>query len=296
MRKKIIFFSILIVLSIVLIGIALFHNNDEIKVSAYTYPYNYLSNINDKDNIDIKILVNNKKTYFTDKDKISHAYIGGREGKLKLNIKEISIEESKIKIKDEDYYLCHFIFEVDINLDSSYELFVEKAYLYLDFVNEKNANIYIGTFSYTKYHENNPNISITSLKAINNKEGNNGFFGCLMGIRNISNNNIIIDDIELLDGNIYNIKYIKINEIKESTKFEDYFDTDEYLEDVELKKDDVLYLAISFDYNKSTMYNIEGLGIRIKSNEIDYYLDKFIFYKINNINVKDTEFNIYEYK
>ena len=73
MRKKIIFFSILIVLSIVLIGIALFHNNDEIKVSAYTYPYNYLSNINDKDNIDIKILVNNKKTYFTDKDKISHA-------------------------------------------------------------------------------------------------------------------------------------------------------------------------------------------------------------------------------
>ena len=279
-----------------ILGIALFKKTSKLKVSAYTYPYNYLSNVSEKDNIDIKILVNNKNSYFTNKDKINNGYISGKEGKIKLNIKEINIEKNPITIKDDKYYLFHFLFEIDLNVDSSFEIFIEKAYLYLNYSNDLSTNIYIGSFTYTKYNENNNHLSITSLKAINNKANIDGFYGCVMGIRNISNHDIIINGIDLLDGNINNIKYIQIDKIEDSTKYEDYFKNNNYLDTVTIEKDGIIYLAITFDANVKTMFSIEGIGIRIKNNENDYYLDKFIFYKVNNYDIKDFDFTIYEYK
>ena len=100
MRKKI-FFGILLVMVVLLIGIALFKMPSKIKVSAYTYPYNVVSSTTTQDSIDIKLFVNQKNCYFTNKNKITSAYIGGKEGKIKLSIEDILITNSKVEIKDE---------------------------------------------------------------------------------------------------------------------------------------------------------------------------------------------------
>ena len=51
MRKKV-FFLILIVMGLALIGFALFKGREKIKVSALTYPYSLVSAVNTSDEID----------------------------------------------------------------------------------------------------------------------------------------------------------------------------------------------------------------------------------------------------
>ena len=281
-------------MSIALIGIAVFKRPRKTKVSTISYPYNLVSNLENEDIVDIKLLINNKKSYFLDMNKISNAYISGIEGKLKLIIKEICISDVKMKIKNEDYYLVHYYFKIDTNIDSNYELFISKAYLYLNFSNELSTNIYIGSFSYYKYENSIDSIGLTNLKAINEKNGKSGFYACLMGLRNITNSSVSIENIKLLDENIKNIKIYKIDEIKDSTKFEDY-DIGVEENNILIPANTVAYLMLSFDESSKLMMPVEEAGIKIDTNLGSYIIENFVFYKQNILNAKDYDFTIYEY-
>ena len=232
-----------------------------------------------------------------DINKISSAYISGNEGKIKLKIQEIKLTNSKIKIKDSSYYYVHYYFKIDLNIDSSFELKINKAYLNLSFTNDKQANIYIGSFSYYKYQSSNENIAITNLKAITSKKNEEeGFYGFVLGIRNLSNNMINIFDIELLDTNIKKLYIKEIDSTHLNYSYDDYFDDDNYINEININKDDVKYFAVSIEYNDNDlMFPIEGAGIRLKIEDNDYIMEKFTFFKINKLNISNN-FIVYEYK
>ena len=289
-----IFFGILILMSIALIGIAIFKRPKKTKLSAILYPYNLVSKVENSDIIDIKLLINNKKSYFLSKDKITNAYLSGIEGKLKLIPSNISLSDVTMKIKGDDYYLVHYYFKIDANIESNYELYLSKAYLYMNFSDTLSTNIHIGSFSYYKYEESIDKIGITSLKAINEKDGQSGFFGCLIGLRNITNSDININNIKILDENIKNIKYQIIDEIKDSTKYEDY-DSAYYETNLTLNKNSILYIMLSFDSSSALMMPVEEAGIMVDTNVGKYIIENFVFYKQNILNIKDYNFTIYEY-
>ena len=289
-----IFFGILIIMSIALIGIAIFKGPKKTKVSAILYPYNLVSKVENNDTIDIKLFVSNKNSYFLNKDKITSAYISGIEGKLKLVPIEIVLSDVKMKIKNEDYYLVHYYFKIDASIDSNYELYLSKAYLYMNFSNEMTTNIYIGSFSYYKYEESIDSIGITNLKVINEKEGKTGFFGCLIGLRNITNADILINSIKILDENIKNTKCQVIDEIKDSTKYEDYISSIKP-EDANISANGVTYIMLSFDEASKLMMPVEEAGLKVDTNVGTYFIENFVFYKQNILNAKDYDFTIYEY-
>lgn len=281
-------------MSIALIGIAVFKSPKKTKVSAILYPYNLVSKVESSDTIDIKLLINNKKSYFLDKDKITNAYLSGIEGKLKLVPSSISLSDVTMKIKGDDYYLVHYNFKIDASIESNYELYLSKAYLYMNFGGTLSTNIYIGSFSYYKYEESIDKIGITNLKAITEKEGKSGFFGCLIGLRNITNADININNIKILDENIKNIKYQVIDEIKDSTKYEDYNITS-YSDNITLNKNSLTYIALEFDSSNTLMMPVEEAGLAINTSVGTYIIENFVFYKQNILNIKDYEFTIYEY-
>ena len=278
-----------------IVGIALFKTPKNTKLTTYLYPYSYVSKIESKDTINIKLLIDNKKSYFLDKDKITNSYIGGLDGKIKLNVNSIDASDTKIRIKGNDYFLVNYYFDVDLNVDSEYELFINKAYLYLTLANGISTNIYIGSFSYYKYEDTIDKISITNLKAINNKQGQDGFYGIIAGIRNLSHTDIIINDIKLLDGNIKNITFKTIDSI-ESANYEDYFSTLDFQNSITLKKDDITYIAATFDADTNLMYPASEIGLKISTDAGNYYIEKFTFYKLNYLDTSSLNFTIYEYK
>lgn len=282
-------------MSLALIGFAFFKGREKIKVSALTYPYSLVSKIDNNDKIDIKLLINNDDSYFTRHEKIESAYISGIEGKIKLNIDNIEFSDKTIKIKDEKYYIVHYYFDIDNKFDSNYYLFINKAYLYLNFSNNVNANIYIGSFTYVKYENNYEDISLSNLKAITEKDTNDGFFGILIGIRNNQDQIIKIKSIDLLDGNIKNIKMKIINKI-DSSEYNDYFNDLNYINNVEIDKFGQIYLAISFEYDNNLIFPPSNIGMKINLGDKSYYLDNFPFYNKTSIDLSKYELNIYEYK
>ena len=282
-------------MSLALIGFALFKGREKIKVSALTYPYSYVSKVNNNDVIDIKLLINNNDSYFTRMEKIESAYISGIEGKMKLNIEKIEISDKKTKIKDDDYYLVHYYFNIDAKFDSNYYLFIKKAYLYLTYSNGTSTNIYIGSFTYVKYDDNYQDLSISSLKAINSKAGNDGFYGILIGIRNNKDELININSIELLDGNIKDVKMKIVDDIT-SSEYNDYFNDLNYVNKVEINNFGQLYLAISFEYDDNLVFPPSNIGLKINLNDASYYLDNFPFYTKTSLDLSKYDLIIYEYK
>ena len=107
---KSIYFSLATIFLALFVGAFFISRPSEIHVSAYTKPYSINSMLNVKDSVDIIILIDEAESFYSDKTQIVSAYIKGDEGELKLNIKEIMIENDSVLVNDEKFYVFHYYF------------------------------------------------------------------------------------------------------------------------------------------------------------------------------------------
>lgn len=309
MRKKVIksiYLFVVAFLLAILIASFCINKASEVKVSAYTKAYNIVSKVDIKDSIDIDLLLDNPNTFYSDKEQIEDAYILGEEGIIKLKIKEIYLENSKLEINEENYYIFHYIFEIDFDVKDNYELYLSEAYLDISFINGVRSNINIGSFSYYKYIDSDDDIMFSLLRVINSYKTDTNLYAIQLGIRNISTYDLVIKNIKFLDVNAIVGEEIKLEDKLESKKIEDYFINYKNIKekvkfDIKINSNENVYYAIPLvnmdEY--SLMCPLDKLAILIEY-EINgeskvYIFENFLFYEQTFIDFSKYRFEIFTY-
>ena len=197
MFKKIglICFALMVV---ALIIIAIIRKPKQIKITTVRESYNQVVLSNDDYKLNIRILVNQKNAFITNIDEISNAYIGNNDDLYKAEVCEINYGNYTL-IENEKFYEYSFY----INLDLKINIEIENAFLYINYLNQKDIAIDIGSISLYRINENSFNdFSITNLKGVVNQiSGKKTLVGIVFDIK--SNECININNISLFDLNTY---------------------------------------------------------------------------------------------
>ena len=223
MRKIIPFICIGVIVIIFSIAIIFFTKEIDTKVLTYFKNYNVSSLIGDDDYINVSIYINNKKSYFIDKDQITTSYLLSKSenDSIKLELKDVVKSNESIKINNEEYYLYLFKFKLLINIEDNYNFELEEAYLNLCYQNNKNYKLNIGQFTFNKYKKHDSSISISLVKPLTFEDTNSYLGGVVYGIQNNLNKSITIKQIDILNVNVSCGDNIKEVSNYDSIDFED---------------------------------------------------------------------------
>lgn len=293
--------------------------DNTIKLTIVKNAYSYLSTYDEVDELVLPIFINNKNNNYLIKENINNASITDEEEEniLKLNVQSIEKYNYETIINNEKFYCYLYKFNILNNSKNDSDININKAYLKLDYNNEV-VKINIGSLSSKKilsFNENNNIISITNLKGIINdvkyqNQNRKDILAIAIGIKNNSNNNIIIKSIKPLDCNykesLNEIKVLKelpssngnINDILGyDYKYNDITE-EEIKGDFLINKNEKEILLLPLKKISAYCSNCFGLEIEFvfegKEDEIyKVYVDDFLFYTTKNIY---EEFDILTYE
>ena len=207
MKKYLVFIPIVIALLVaVIISIAL--HVDTFEVMTIPRSYSYVSTYSDSDTMDVLVYVSSKNSYLTRKGSVENCYIKGRDNldEMKIDLLDITDCDMKTKVYNHNFYLYKFSFDISFTVSTEYELSINDAILTMEY-GQKEVVFELGSFYYYKmpyYGDDSNNLVVTSLSPVLGyiKE-NRTISGIKIGIRNNANRDITINDIKLLDPNIY---------------------------------------------------------------------------------------------
>lgn len=317
MKQIIVTISIL-VLMIVAIFI-IYYKNDvskTIKVTTFEKGYNYVSKYHENEEVIIDIYLSSKNTYITNINNINECFIEdkNKENLIKLKLSNI-INKNIVSLNNNTFYQYQFIFNIDIKTESFYEVLLSDAYLNINYLENDNIRIKIGSFSYYKIpHTNDENnfLSLSRVRAIVNEIDNIKTIVALdLGIKNNTNHDIEIIEIRPLDvslqasyGDVINtegLSYYPSDDLKSILGYEYSFsfNNDAQALSIELAKGCNLYYLFPLKYKFS--YAINDVGFIIKY-ELDgqiynFYFDDFIYFSNTNYNndeINKLQYYIYE--
>ena len=307
MRKYLPYICLIIIFIVVLISI-LFNKSKGVEQFIYYYDsYNLTSTINDDDYLNINIYVNSKTSYFIDKSQLSDCYLKNEENIIDLELISIHNANEVVKYKEEDYY--NFIFKFKLKFDTTTNLtwHMKKTTLHMRYNNSKEYNLDIGDLTINKIINNKELISLTNIKPLTSIIKNNTYLtGVVIGIRNVTKNNLKINKISLLDANVSvgNQVYI-LNELPESNSFDsvadfDYLSVSKGIEEVNINlKNETIFIFIPIYYNKLTLktkFPIEFTLNTTDFNQEKYILFNYTFFEPSNYIVDENELIICEIK
>ena len=151
MRKYIPYLCVLV--TVIIITISILYNKDKEEDSfIYFYnSYNLSSSVTEEDFLNINIYVNNKKTYFVDKNQISTCYIEGGEDIINLDIINISSNNENIVYKNNEYYCFNFKFKLFFDTANFTTWFLKDVNLIINYNNDKEYVLKIGDISINSY-------------------------------------------------------------------------------------------------------------------------------------------------
>lgn len=303
MKKfKIIFFCIVIVALILLFLLYFSTRNSHIEVTTFEKAYSIVSQYEEKEKCYIDIYLDQKDTYFTNKQVIQSAYIldKNEENALKINIVEIS-KNQEVTLKNKKFYGYRFTIELDVITTSDYQFIVEEAYLKLNFKNVDSSVIKIGSFSYykvVKFGSSHNHIHISKLKGIiNEREKLKSLVGVFLEISKLTSEEVILEKVEILSKGILvaNSDVLNMTDQKIESQ-EDIIKTIGYdyrwnhnqasQLNITLKREKIAYLLpLIYESNRPSSVNYPlnscGLKITYKINEVayEYYMDDFIYFQ-----------------
>ena len=318
LNLKVVIPCVLFVIISIVILILCLKKPAQIRVTTVLTPYNILSKVEDKDTIAIDLYVNHKDSYFTDENKIVSSSLNGNDAMYKIRLKSIENNKTKTTLYKEDYYSFTYVFDFDYKFLTEYRDEIEKVNLNICFSNGVETNIYIGSLSIYKYevayeNQENNDIAVTTIKTIDELNKNNvikGLFGCNLGIRNLTNQEVKIISIEALDVSIEKAMCFKemddANEKCINNIYESYPSISNDYESVVIEKNSVKFVSIPIVIKRLNDYNIGTFGLKItyeirENGEVlskktkDYYMSKFSFYS-SNYSFKEENLKYYEYE
>lgn len=316
MKKYLIFIPVIVILLIALI-ISIAMHIDSFEVMTIPRSYSYVSTISDSDEMDVLVYVSSKNSYITRTSGIKNAYIKNNKNTDEVQIKILDITDCDVKTKvyGHTFYLYEFSFDITFPTTSEYELAINDALLILEY-DTKDVTLELGSFYYYKtpyYGDNSNNLIVTSLKPVlGYLDENRTVSGIRIGLRNNSNQKIIICDIKLLDPNIYaslgEIKIIEedINGLETMSSILGYNyylktkEKDDATINLEIDKKDEYDFIIPIKYLEDYPINSFGFIISYKEENSDvivkYYYDDFIFFNSMKETYDETKIKIATYE
>lgn len=316
--KKIICFISLFIIFIALVVISISSNNNTFSLTTIPKSYSYVSTYYEDDNIEVLLYLSNKRSILTQKDAINNCYItdSDKYNSIKIELIEINDLDYVEKIKNQNFFLYSFVFNIKSIVNEEYEFKINDAFLSLE-TDEQNFNIKLGSFYYYKlpyYGDNYQNISITKLVPIIEAIHGNDTIGAInIEIKNNIYSDIEITDIKLLDCNVYPSidDIIKLEEeintqmsLSSILGYQYNIKSDIYVENkninIMINKDEKIELVIPLKYLNN--YHINRLGFIIKykisnSNlEFSYYYDDFIYFSSNEIFINEDNLVVNSYE
>ena len=331
MNKKIIVkvgipFAFVIIISMMIVILAL-DKPKNIVVTTLKTPYNIMSEINEdylseknNDSFCIKLYVNQERTYYTNIDKIVYSEIEGDNSIYHLKIEDIIETEYSYILFNDKYYQYNYYFTFDFKFDDNYIDEIKDAKLKMTFSNGIISTLSIGSFSFYKYKDNLSldslskdylsedklsldSLSLASIKIIHDDK----ITGLMLGIRNFSNKDIVINKVDCLDANIKKLNAVMEVESDANLKEDDikmYYNTYPNVIDnntnITIFKNDIKYLVIPIIYEDNELDILPGsFGFKvhfiIDGEEIDYYIPKMLLFDCI-FNVNEDELIFYEYE
>jgi len=188
---------------LVILTILLFIDSESvIKIVVSPKVYSLLKS-SDNELINITILVNDNETYYFNEDYVSNLFLSSdNEDIVPLNLSEIKKSSDYYIYDYEEYNYVDLIFEIGFDSDN-YLINIEKAYLNIIYSNGEELVLYIGEFNYYFNDFFTTDIGISNLLATNllidNIDTASGLF---LQLDNLSENNIIINSIEIGSNNV----------------------------------------------------------------------------------------------
>ena len=316
MNKKIIVkvgipFAFVIIISMMIVILAL-DKPKNIVVTTLKTPYNIMSEINEdylseknNDSFCIKLYVNQERTYYTNIDKIVNSEIEGDNSIYHLKIEDIIKTEYSYILFNDKYYQYNYYFTFDFKFDDNYIDEIKDAKLKMTFSNGIISTLSIGSFSFYKYKDNlsEDSLFLASIKIIHDDK----ITGLMLGIRNFSNKDIVINKVDCLDANIKKLNAIMEVESDANLKEDDikmYYNTYPNVIDnntsITICKNDIKYFVIPIIYEDDELDILPGsFGFKvhfiIDGVEIDYYISKMLLFDYI-FNVNEDELIFYEYE
>ena len=307
------FVSFIVIFAILLMVMFVDKKSASYKVTTIKTAYNITSTIDEKDEIVIPIYSNSKKTDLIDVKKVANCYICDldEENSFLLSLNHIDPGDGVLRINQEDFYENNYYFSIENGINSEYSVSLEKAYLKI-ILKEREIKMCIGSLSYYKilsYGDAYNWLDLVSLKAIVNElDEEKSIVGVVMGLRNNSNKNITINDINVLDINLKaSTSEIKvIDEVPKSSddisqllgyRYNPKEITSSDLLDIVINGNDTIYLLVPIKKIGEIYTNRFGLQINYLhlDEEQIYYLDDFLYFKSNrNLKYDDFDIIIYE--
>ncbi|MGD9604936.1 MAG: hypothetical protein AB7V00_02110 [Bacilli bacterium] len=316
--KKLNYFIIFFVISLIAIGlIAMFSTQKRVfRLTTLPKAYSLVSSIDQSEDFSIGIYIDQHQIPFDASQNYSQSFIADSKNENQLPLVLISalpISESII-IDKTTFYLFEFLFRIDFNTNSNYNLEIDNAYLHISRGAEKEEIIIlIGSLSFSKVSSFCcDNIVITKLKGnVNDVNFGKNVVGFEMGIRNNSSNDVKIINIKplLCDVNVSNsdvIKHFSLNfqpsdTINSILGYE--YDvasegTSQSLNlQLELIENDRFYFPLKYQNE----YKISQFGLEItyimNENQFVTFIDNFTFfsdYLLSNNEIHQLTINTYD--
>jgi|SRR5690554_380984 len=301
MLKKIIGISFTLLIVAVLVFI-LIRNPKQTRFTVVKESYNTVSIKDEESSIVIDFYINKKDSFITDVNNIATAYISDQN---QNNLINIDVEEfnyvGSIKIDNEKFYL----YKINIGIDFNNDIELKEAYLQINYYNQENLKVNIGSFSSYKIDSfGSNNLSITNLKGIVNMvNGKKTLVGFAIKLNNINNKNIDVLNIIPLDVNLEcgrasDVKNINIKSNKEINAYLDYpYLFDQKTEFKPLTINSEKYLLVPVYYNNHFEINNFGLKIDYQIGGLNkcFYFNEFTFFIDHERTIDLTNLTFYHY-
>ncbi|MCF7925838.1 MAG: hypothetical protein K9L26_04825 [Candidatus Izimaplasma sp.] len=195
--KRNLVMSIPLILVLLLTGLMFIEkDNTLLVVSNPSILSSYQSSVHET--MSITVLSNQSKSYHFDKDYITKAAIVSGEEQTRINITDINSLAETTELNGQQVSPVHITFKLDFHIEQGMIQYTE-ANLLLYYHNGAHLSIPIGEFHYVFLRESSHPITLGGLSATTEEiDGITTVSGIYLELGNISNNNIVIKQINLL--------------------------------------------------------------------------------------------------
>lgn len=195
----------------------------------------------------IQLLVNQNSSYYFDDDYISKVSLSSEfeDEIIPLVLEDISYSSEIYPYENENFYFIDLSFQIGFD-SNEYLISFDKAYLDIRYSNEEEIKLYIGEFNYLFDNEVNRELSINNLYSTVHKiDELNNVSGIFIELNNISNENLILNQLSLGSSNVVFNNYYLSEVFNEPDLFDE-------VEDI-LLIDDLSYITFNNDDSKNIL-------------------------------------------
>lgn len=282
MKRIIISIAItLVVGSLIALTIILYNKYDKISIISVSQEYNYVMDKDEK--ITVSLYFEKNNSFLSSMEQIESVAIAGEDVKLTSTLNEV-IKGNKTKYNDKTYYEYLFSLSFPLYNDFSEPLFIEDAWIKINYSNGYNLSCLIGNFCiyFNSSSYSNNDISVLGLSSTNNEVSNvKTIVGINLKIKsNVSN--IVINEITTYNPN-YDFDYHNIlnGTLEAQTNLRDKYSSYSYVVN-----------SINKEKINENLIEEESMFLPLKYLGIIRYVDRLPIYILYTLNGEDKLFII----